>query len=105
MSTVPPPPVVLPLLGDELPLLLQPAAAKAITARAAIAEVRFIFFIFLSLDRGHPAAVKHAFWPPSGCSQAGRTSPRATWPEICRRRGETRRQATDCGRATAISLR
>ena len=52
----PPLPVVLPLLGDELPLLLQPAAAKAITARAAIAEVRFITFVFLSFDRGHPAA-------------------------------------------------
>jgi hypothetical protein len=47
---VPPPPDELPPLGDELPLLLQPAAAKAITARAAIAEVRFI--IFLSFDSG-----------------------------------------------------
>ena len=44
------PPPDEPLAGvDELPLLLQPAAAKAITARAAIAGVRFIFFIFLSL--------------------------------------------------------
>ena len=52
MSTVPPPlPAVLPPLGDELPLLLHPAAAKAITARAAIAEVRFIAFVFLSCDR------------------------------------------------------
>jgi hypothetical protein len=58
---------VLPLLGDELLLLLQPAAARAITARAAIAVVRFIIFIFLSLDLGHPAAVKQAFWPASGC--------------------------------------
>jgi len=59
---------VLPPLGDELLLLLlQPAAAKAIAARPAIAVVRFIIFIFLSLDLGHPAAVKHAFWPASGC--------------------------------------
>ena len=65
---MPPPPLaVLPLLGDELLLLLQPAAAKAITARAAIAVVRFIIFIFLSLDPDHPAALKHAFWPASGC--------------------------------------
>ena len=49
MSTVPPPADVLPPLGDELPLLLQPAAAKAMTARAAIAGVRLIIFIFLSL--------------------------------------------------------
>jgi hypothetical protein len=34
---------------DELPLLLQPAAAKAIAARAAIAVVRLIILIFLSL--------------------------------------------------------
>jgi hypothetical protein len=47
---VPPPPDELPLLVvDELPLLLQPAAAIAITARPAIAVVRFIFVIFLSL--------------------------------------------------------
>jgi hypothetical protein len=47
---VPPPLDELPPLAvDELPLLLQPAAAKAITARPAIAVVRFIFFIFLSL--------------------------------------------------------
>jgi len=46
---VPPPPDVLPPLGDELPLLLQPAAAKAITARAATAVVLLIIFIFLSL--------------------------------------------------------
>jgi hypothetical protein len=45
-----PPPDEPPAGVDELlPLLLQPAAAKAITARAAIAVVRFIFFIFLSL--------------------------------------------------------
>jgi hypothetical protein len=49
MSTVLPPPDELPLLGDELPLLLQPAAAKAITARAATAVVLFIIFMFLSL--------------------------------------------------------
>jgi len=42
---------VLPLLVDELPLLLQPAAAKAIAARPAIAVVRFMIFIFLSFDR------------------------------------------------------
>jgi hypothetical protein len=49
---VPPPPDELPLLVvDELPLLLQPAAAMAITARPAIAVVRFIFVIFLSLIR------------------------------------------------------
>jgi hypothetical protein len=48
---VPPPPDELPapLVVDELPLLLQPAAVKAITARAAIAVVRLIFVIFLSL--------------------------------------------------------
>jgi hypothetical protein len=47
---VPPPLDELPPLAvDELPLLLQPAAAKAIAARPAIAVVRFIFFIFLSL--------------------------------------------------------
>jgi len=41
---VPPPPDELPLLVvDELPLLLHPAAAMAITARPAIAVVRFIF--------------------------------------------------------------
>jgi hypothetical protein len=45
-----PPPDELPPLADELlPLLLQPAAAKAITAKPAIAVVRFIFLIFLSL--------------------------------------------------------
>ena len=46
-----PPPDELPPPADELllPLLLQPAAAKAITVRPAIAVVRFIFFIFLSL--------------------------------------------------------
>ena len=53
MSTVLPPPLagelLLPPLGDELLLLLQPAAAKAIAARAAIAVVRLIIFIFLSL--------------------------------------------------------
>jgi hypothetical protein len=49
---VPPPLDVLPPLAvDELPLLLQPAAAIAITARPAIAVVRFIFVIFLSLIR------------------------------------------------------
>jgi hypothetical protein len=40
--------VLLPLGLDEL-LLLQPAAARAIAARAAIAVVRLIIFIFLSL--------------------------------------------------------
>jgi len=40
--------LVLPLAPDEL-LLLQPAAARAIAARAAIAVVRLIIFIFLSL--------------------------------------------------------
>jgi hypothetical protein len=49
MSTVPPPADVLPPLGAELPLLLQPAAARAITARAATPVVRLINFIFLSL--------------------------------------------------------
>jgi hypothetical protein len=52
MSTVPPdepldeppPPAVL-----LLPLLLQPTTARAIAARAAIAGVRLIIFIFLSL--------------------------------------------------------
>jgi hypothetical protein len=49
---VPPPlDVPPPLAVDELPLLLQPAAAMAITARPAIAVVRFIFVIFLSLIR------------------------------------------------------
>jgi hypothetical protein len=63
MSTVLPLLVdVLPLLGDEL-LLLQPAAARAIAARAAIAVVRFIIFFFLSFDRGHPAAVKRWLAP------------------------------------------
>jgi hypothetical protein len=51
---------------DELPLLLQPAAAKAITAKPAIAVVRLILFIFLSLILIIPAVVKHAFWPASG---------------------------------------
>ena len=40
--------VLLPLGLDE-PLLLQPVAARAIAARAAIAVVRLIIFIFLSL--------------------------------------------------------
>ena len=74
MSTVPAPLAgELLLLAGELLLLLllQPAAAKAITARAAIAEVRFITFVFLSFDRGHPAAGKHAFWPASGCMPCG----------------------------------
>jgi hypothetical protein len=54
-----PPPDELPLLVvDELPLLLHPAAAMAITARPAIAVVRFIFVIFLSLIRS------------SGCREA-----------------------------------
>jgi hypothetical protein len=47
-----PPPDELPPPADVLlllPLLLQPAAAKAIAARPAIAVVRFIFSIFLSL--------------------------------------------------------
>ena len=44
------PPLDEPLAAvDELPLLLQPAAAKAIAARAAIAVVRLIILIFLSL--------------------------------------------------------
>jgi hypothetical protein len=49
MSIVLPPldELLLLLVVDEL--LLQPAAAKAITARAAIAVVRLIIFIFLSL--------------------------------------------------------
>jgi hypothetical protein len=46
-----PPPDELPPPADVLllPLLLQPAAAKAIATRPAIAVVRFIFSIFLSL--------------------------------------------------------
>jgi len=49
-----------------LPLLLQPAAAKAITARPAIAVVRFIFFIFLSLIGSSGCREAHS-GPFSGC--------------------------------------
>jgi hypothetical protein len=73
MSTVPAPLAgELLLLAGELLLLLllQPAAAKAIAARAAIAVVRLIIFIFLSLI-GIPAAVKQAGWPASGFSPCG----------------------------------
>ena len=88
MSTVPPPPAVLPLLGDELLLLLQPAAAKAITARAAIAVVRFIIFIFPLVGSGHPAAVKRAGWPPSGAMPL--PQPRAGRRDQVFLRGQTR---------------
>jgi hypothetical protein len=48
MSTVLPPAAALPLLPLVpllLPLLLQPAAAKAIAAKAAIAVVRLMIFL------------------------------------------------------------
>ena len=135
MSTVPPPlPAVLPPLGDELPLLLHPAAAKAITARAAIPVVRFIILIFLSFDRGSSRCREAQILAASGCLprrqlrdgrvvtkslcaaepgwrsppirfRAGRTSPRATWPEACSLRGDTQRHAAGCGRVAASSLR
>jgi hypothetical protein len=41
--------LLVPLLLGLLLLLLQPAAAKAIAARAPIAVVRLIIFVFLSL--------------------------------------------------------
>jgi hypothetical protein len=65
---VPPPLDELPPPADELllPLLLQPAAAMAITARPAIAVVRFIFRHLPLVDLGHPVALKHVFRPVSG---------------------------------------
>ena len=69
MSTVLPPAAALPL---ELPLLLllllllQPAAAKAIAAKAAIAVVRLI--VFLSFIELVPAVAKRTDRPGSGSS-------------------------------------
>jgi hypothetical protein len=71
MSTVLPPlDELLALLPPlELPLLLQPAAAKAIAARAAIAVVRLIIFVSLCLMWGRPAAVKRADRPTVCCNR------------------------------------
>src|ERR1700722_9975087 len=70
MSTVLPPaaalPVALPLLL-LLPLLLQPKAAKAIAAKAAIADVRLIMFLsvfeLVPLSRSAPAGPVRAHRP------------------------------------------
>jgi hypothetical protein len=69
--------IALPLLLEELPLpllelllLLQPATARAIAAKAATAVVRLIYARLPLLVRGSAAAVKHAD-PPSAARAAG----------------------------------
>ena len=61
MSTVLPPAaalLLLPLLPLLLPLLLQPAAAKAIAAKAAIAVVRLMIFLpQIEIVRPPPSAL------------------------------------------------
>ena len=88
MSTVLPPAaalLLLPLLPLLLPLLLQPAAAKAIAAKAAIAVVRLMIFLpqieivrpppsaLTGLVRAHgPAAAGE--WPFDEVPHGGRTA-------------------------------